>query len=198
MARLRPGLTRAFTDLLDAAAHAGADVLLCGGLARNIYLRPRTTDDADFLVRSLEDTRAIMAGSDAFEPTEPDLVTRLVHRATGAKVDLIVAEYPFEHEAFDSARTERVRRRSVRVIAAEHLVAMKVDAAADPSRPLDFAECVLLLLGGAADAAKVSAIVRRDLPSCIPTLESILRAVERAKSAPPRPPRGRYRKPEGG
>ncbi len=188
MAPRSPGLTKAFHAILRAADRAGVRVCVCGGFARNVYLRPRTTDDADFLVRSTDDTAKVVAAAHDFTlrgAIEP--VTRLVHEG-GAKMDLIAAEYPFELEAMDAARPERVRRREVLVIPAVHLCAMKIDAAADPRRPEDFGEAVRLLVSGAADPEAVAAIIRRDLPARVPTLEAILRAVERAKAAPPKRP----------
>ncbi|MBI4818297.1 MAG: hypothetical protein HY791_18680 [Deltaproteobacteria bacterium] len=192
MAVRSPGMTRAFSDVVRASERAGVELVVVGALARNVYLTPRTTDDADFLVRSLEQAARVMDESkDDFEPTEVELVTRLVHRSTGAKVDLIVAEYGFEFEGMDEALKHKVRRRAVRVMPADHLAAMKVDAAGDPRRPLDFGEVVLLFLEGVAQPAHVEALIRRDLPSALPTLERILAAVERAKNAAQRPARGR-------
>lgn len=194
MERRSPGLTRAFHAIVRVAERTGVRIVVCGGLARNAYLRPRTTDDADFLVRDMDDLRKVVeAARPDFElQGEPDPISRLRFRRSDVKVDLIVAEYPFEFEAIERAEDHPVRRRTVPVVPADHLAAMKIDAASDPGRPEDFGEAVRLLLSGAADAAKVSEMVRRDLPACVPTLEAVLAAVERARIAPPRP-RGRRR-----
>jgi uncharacterized protein (DUF1697 family) len=194
MERRPAGLTRAFGDIVRTARRARVRIVVCGAFARNVYLRPRTTDDADFLVRSLEESRKLVAAASAlFSPRgEIDPITRLVHRETKAKIDLIVAEYPFELAAIEHAKEHPVRRMRVPVIGAVPLAAMKIDAASDPNRYHDFGEAVHLLVSGAADEAEVAALVRRDLPACVPTLEAILRAVARARTAPRRPP-GRRR-----
>ncbi len=151
------------------------------------------TDDADFLVRSMDELRKVVSAAAADFEVQDTIapITRLKHRRGRAKVDLIVAEYAFEFEAIESAGDCPVRGTTVGVIPAEHLAAMKIDAASDPGRPEDFGEAVRLLLSGVADDEKVAAIVRRDLPAVVPTLEAILRAVARARENPLPTRRGR-------
>lgn len=193
MSRATAGLTAAFRDIVAIAERAGVRIVVVGAFARNVYLRPRMTDDADFLVRDVEDLRKLLAAaSERFAvPAVPELICMIRHKQTGAKVDLIVAEYPFEFEGIDQARASPVHRTTAWVIPPEHLTAMKVDAASDPNRMEDFGEAARLIKAGVADEARVSALVRRDLPAAVPTLEAILRAIERARTAPPRPARGR-------
>jgi hypothetical protein len=194
MAPRPAGIARAFREVLRAAERARVRIVVCGAFARNAYLRPRTTDDADFLVATLDEVRRVVeAAARSFTVDgDVDAVTRLVHRKSGGKVDLMVAEHPFEREAIERAEDHPVRGERVPVVPADHLTAMKVEAASDPSRPEDFGEAARLLLAGAASRERVDEIVRRDLPACVPTWEAILRAVDRARAAPPsRSPRAR-------
>ncbi|MBI2372747.1 MAG: hypothetical protein HYV07_01980 [Deltaproteobacteria bacterium] len=160
--------------------------MVVGALARNVYLRPRSTNDSDFLVRTVADVKKLAAQTvqDFEQPVDVDVVTKLIHRDTGATADIIVAEYLFEFEGMDRATRFRVRDRSVRVMPPDYLAAMKVDAAGDPRRLHDFGEVAALLLDGAADATHVEELIRRDLPRRLPTLQRILEAVDRARNAP--------------
>ena len=186
-------LSRAFDAIVTLAKTAGVRIVLVGGLARNAYVRPRMTNDIDFLVRDQEGLdRLATAAADGFQvPKDVEALAALRHRATGVEVDLMVAEYPFEWEGFDAATTHRVRRKSVLVMPIEHLCAMKVDAAGSPSRFHDFGDVAQMLAQGGANAEAVAALVRRDLPNRVPTLEAILRVVGRSRTDPPTSAKGR-------
>lgn len=188
------GLRQAFIDLVKASSTAGVPVVLIGGFARNVYVRPRTTDEIDFLIQSEEDAASLVRATEAtFAVTrEAGLVVGLRHHSTGVAVDLLVAEHAFEREVFRHATSLAVFGCPTLVIPPAELAAMKVEAASDPTRPEDFGQVVTLVLEGGADPEVVERFVLRDLPApAQDTWRSIRKAVERARSSAPKTRRRR-------
>ncbi len=136
-----------------------------GAEAVNRYGFPRKTADLDLTIDL--DGRDPVAFVPAlrragFEPRFPDeafiratRVIPVVHRATHLPVDLVLAGPGLEQLFLDRARSERIGRVEIPILAPEHLVVTKILA----GRPKDLEDVRELLAMRAIDRAEIEALL---------------------------------------
>lgn len=156
-----------------ALLSAGIEAALYGGLALAAYGEPRETQDADFAVVGIPGSEAVAAlrraapeSTLSFDrrPFGGNLVSRVAlvegGGATGLNtVDLVQPRSSrFARAALDRAITASLRQVSIRVLAPEDFVLLKILSTRD--RDLEDAASVLGALGPQLDRALIGAEVR--------------------------------------
>lgn len=157
MSKLIASLARASQDLQAVGAHAA----LVGGLAVSVRTEPRTTRDADFAVSVSDDRHAeeivgalLRSGYRVASGVEQVATGRLAtmrlwppgdpHQV--AIVDLLFASSGIEQEIVDAAdRLPIIAGVTERVATIGHLIALKLLARDDRSRPQDRVDLAALL-----------------------------------------------------
>jgi hypothetical protein len=147
--------------LLDIAGHLQSQnvpYMVIGGFANLHWGRPRLTEDLDVKIdveeaRWAEFTDGLRVGFEILVPNALEFLgeTRVlpVQTRTGVRVDLVMAELPYEREAIRRAVTVAVGSRSVHLTTAEDLILHKIIS--DRNRDRDDVEGVIALRGGELD-----------------------------------------------
>lgn len=147
-------IERAIVEVTALAKKERATVALAGGCAMFVYGSTRLTTGVDFLaskiLASLPGGKLLTFGGES------------TRTPSGVPVDLIVRSDRYERlydAALDDARTVTFQGTKVRVVTAEHLVALKLVAA----RPKDELDLAFLVTDGGADVKKARKIVEKHL-----------------------------------
>jgi len=154
------GLDEVIRRLDDDLGDLGAKWALVGGLAVSVWTEPRFTRDVDVAVAVESDAEAervvrslLATGYRVLATIEQEATGRLAAirltpvggEASGVVVDLLFASSGIESEVVTSSqRRQIVSGLSVPVARAGHLMALKLLARDDATRPLDIADLVAL------------------------------------------------------
>jgi hypothetical protein len=143
--------------ILDQAQRQGVDLALVGGFAVSVRTEPRFTRDIDVVVSVSDDAEAeafvgalIADGHELLATVEQEAVGRLatarLRLSDGSLVDLLFASSGIEPEIAAAAEElEVLPGLFVPVITLAHLIAVKVLARDDRTRPQDIADLRSLL-----------------------------------------------------
>jgi hypothetical protein len=136
--------------IAHALADAGIEHALIGGLAVLIRGRPRLTFDIDFLVAvEQRDNFVAQLRSRGFAPFHEAPAFGNYAGEGGLRVDALYARSELGHAMLQRANSEPLHGTSIKVVAAEDLIALKLQALAnDPNRFRDWADIQGLLALG--------------------------------------------------
>lgn len=130
-------LEEALVQAADFLRSQNVPYVLIGGMARNIWAEPRTTNDVDFTVIVSDEERDnfIARAVDTLPPrrrwpiaTLKTTGILLLQAANGVGIDFIVASIPFEESAIKRGVAVRIAGTEVRVICPEDLIVLKLIA----------------------------------------------------------------------
>jgi hypothetical protein len=130
--RGRGGLWSAFDEVARVVSTRRIRGAFAGALALNAHGIARSTADVDFLVHPDHRTKLLEALSAKTNLVQDyDTMVILEHRATKVEIDVLVAFDAISLAACSAPERTRVAGRSVPVVGARSLAAMKVVAAVD-------------------------------------------------------------------
>ena len=160
-------LEAALVDVAGYLEHQGIPYMVIGGFANLHWGRPRLTEDLDLKIQAEEPAwDGVVAGLQKryrlLAPDPPAFLrqTRVIplETPTGVRVDLVLAELPYEEEAIRRAETLSVGGQAFRICTAEDLVLHKIIS--DRSRDRDDVEGVVLSRGPSLDREYLDPRVR--------------------------------------
>lgn len=154
---------------------------IIGGLGVRAHIRLRPTDDFDIMI----DTKHWNEMKEFVrqEGLEHEFSIESTHKykvpATRMELDVRLAESPLDKEALQNVFERPYHGMPLRVVKANHLVAMKVKAYSErkeyPGGRQDRTDVLDLLKLGKADEQAVRAILKKHRPDLLPELDEILK-----------------------
>ncbi|MCB9893655.1 MAG: nucleotidyl transferase AbiEii/AbiGii toxin family protein [Planctomycetes bacterium] len=140
------GFKQPLSAIVEWAGATGHSFALVGGLAVSSHAEPRSTQDIDVLLVSIDEPDELLVslrpyGFQEFFKESVEIATRssvlvLLHASSQVKVDVMLARLPIEEDFVGEAQQVPFAGVTVPVITVEHLVLMKLLA----SRPRDEAD----------------------------------------------------------
>lgn len=127
-------IIKALVSIGDFLAQMGVSYMVFGGIANSIYGNPRQTFDIDikFALKSGQDTHSFLEALERVGRVIPENPKEFVEETNvipvniqGVRVDLVVAELPFEIEAIRRSRSMDFYGAKIKVCTPEDLIIQK-------------------------------------------------------------------------
>ncbi|MBI4612698.1 MAG: hypothetical protein HY720_03725 [Planctomycetes bacterium] len=162
-------------DFLQGRGHA-----IIGGLAVRAYVRIRPTNDFDVMMspENWDAIRSFLAAEDAECSSSVEETYLYTFRSFKLDLDVRLARSPLDRAALDHTEARAYRGRTLAVVEANYLAAMKVKAYSErkelPKGEQDSKDVRRLIRANKADEKAVRAILARHRPDLLPELGEIL------------------------